>query len=36
MVDKGNEFCNRSVKSWLEKNAMEVYSIHNEWKSVVS
>ena len=25
-VDKGSEFYNRSIKSWLEKNAMEQYS----------
>ena len=24
-VDKGNEFYNRSMKSWLEKNAIEMY-----------
>ena len=35
-VDKGSEFYNRSKKSWLEKNAMEMYSIHNEGKSVVT
>ena len=33
-VDKGSEFCNRSVKSWLEKNDM--YSTHNEGKSVIA
>ena len=36
-VDKGSEFYNRSVKSRLEKrNAIEMYSTHNERKSVVS
>ena len=35
-VDKGNEFYNRSVKSWLEKNDIEMYSTHNEVKSVVA
>ena len=35
-VDKGSEFYNRSVKSWLEKNAIEMYSIHDEEKSVVA
>ena len=33
-VDKGSEFYNRSMKSWLEKNAIEMYS--NEGKSVVA
>ena len=35
-VDKGSEFYNKSMKSWLEKNAIEMYSIHNEWKSIIS
>ena len=35
-VDKGGEFYNRSVKSWLEKNDIEMYSTHNEGKSVVA
>ena len=35
-VDKGSEFCNRSMKSWLEKNAVEMYSTHNEGKFVVA
>ena len=34
-VDKGSEFYNRSMKSWLEKNDMEMYSTHKEGKSVV-
>ena len=29
-VDKGGEFYNRSMKSWLEKNDIEMYSTHNE------
>ena len=29
-VDKGREFYNRSMKSWLEKNDLEMYSTHNE------
>ena len=29
-VDKGSEFYNRSMKSWLEKNAIEVNSTHNK------
>ena len=34
-VDKGSEFYNRSMKSWLEKNDIEMYSTHNEGKSIV-
>ena len=34
-VDKGSEFYNRSMKPWLEKNDIEMYSTHNEGKSVV-
>ena len=33
-VDKGSEFYSRSVKWWLEKNDIEIYSTHNEGKSV--
>ena len=35
-VDKGSEFYNRSMKSWLEKNEIEMYSTHNEGKSVAA
>ena len=35
-VDKGSEFDNISMKSWLEKNDIEMYSTHNEGKSVVA
>ena len=35
-VDKRSEFYNRSIKSWLEKNDIEMYSAHNEGKSVVA
>ena len=35
-VDKGSEFYNRSMKSWLEKTATKMYSAHNEGKSVVA
>ena len=28
-VDKGSGFYNRSMKSWLEKNDIEIYSTHN-------
>ena len=34
-VDKGSEFYTKSMKLWLEKNAVEMYSTHNEGKSVV-
>ena len=34
-VDKGSEFYNRSMKPWLEKNDIEMYSTDNEGKSVV-
>ena len=36
MVDKDSEFYNRSMKSWLEKNDIEMYSTHNEGKSVIA
>ena len=36
LVDKGSDFYNRSMKSWLEKNDIEMYSTHNEEKSVVA
>ena len=29
-VDKSSEFYNRSMKRWLEKNGMGMYSTHNE------
>ena len=36
-VDKGSEFCNRSVKSWLEKKIdTEIYSTNNEEKYAVA
>ena len=35
-VDKDTEFYNRSMKLWLEKNDIEMYSTHNEGKSVVA
>ena len=35
-VDKGGEFYNRSTKSFLQNNDIEVYSTHNEQKSVVA
>ena len=36
MVDKGSEFCNNSFKKWIKDNNIEMYSIHNEGKSVVA
>ena len=35
-VDKGSEFYNESMKSWLEKNDIEMYSTLNEGKSVTA
>ena len=35
-VDKGSEFYNNSFKKWLKENNIEMYSIHNEGKSVVA
>ena len=31
-ADKGIEFYNRSMKSWLQKNGIEMYATHNEGK----
>ena len=33
-VDKGRKFYNRSMKSWLQDNDMEMYSVQNEVKSL--
>ena len=35
-ADKISEFYNRSITSWLQDNDMEMYSAHNEEKSVVA
>ena len=35
-VDKDSEFYNRSMKSWLQDNNIEMHSTHNEGKSVVA
>ena len=35
-VDKRREFYNNSFKKWLKDNGIEMYSIHNEGKSVVA
>ena len=32
MREKGSEFYNRSMKSWLQDNDKEMYSTHNEGK----
>ena len=34
-VDKDSKFYNRPTKSWLEKNNLEMYSAHNEGKSLL-
>ena len=35
-VDKVSKFCNNSFKKWLKDNDTEMYSIHNEGKSVIA
>ena len=35
-VDKGNEFYNRSMKSWLEDNNIEMFSTYNKRKTVAT
>ena len=35
-VDKSSEFYNNFFKKWLKDNDIEMYSIHNEGKSVVA
>ena len=35
-VNKSKEFYNRSMKSWLQDNDIEIYSTHNEGTSVVA
>ena len=35
-VDKGREFYNKSIKSWLEKSNIEMYSTDNEEKPVLA
>ena len=34
--DKGSKFYNRSMKSWLQDNDIDMYSINNEEKCVVA
>ena len=35
-VDKGSELYDRTMISWLEKKCIEMYSTHNEGKSVAA
>ena len=35
-MDKGSQFYNRPIKSWLQDNDIEMYSTHNEDKSVIA
>ena len=35
-LDKGSEFYNRSIKSWLKDNGTEMYSTHNKGRSIVA
>ena len=35
-VDRGSEFYNRSMKSWLQDNNINIYSTNNEGISVVA
>ena len=35
-LNKGSEFYNNSFKKWLKDDDIEMYSIHNEGKSVVT
>ena len=36
LLDKDIEFCNRSIKPWLQDNEIEMYWTHNEGKSVAA
>ena len=35
-ADKGSEFYNRSMKSFLQNNDIEMYSVHNKGRSVTT
>ena len=35
-MDKGSQFYNRPIKSWLQDNDIEMYSTHNEEKSIIA
>lgn len=36
MIDQNSEFYNQSAKLWLHDNSIEIYSTHNEAKSIVA
>ena len=36
LADKGSKFYNRSMKSWIEKNDLEMCSTHNEGKYIIA
>ena len=36
LVNKGSEFYNSSFKKWFKDDDIEMYSIHNEIKSVAA
>ena len=36
IVNLNSKFYNRPMKSWFEKNDIEMYSTHNERKSVIA
>ena len=35
-MDKDTQFYNRQIKSWLQDNDIEMYSTHNEEKSIIA
>ena len=35
-MDKGSQFYNRPIKSYLQDNDIEMYSTHNEEKSIIA
>ena len=35
-MDKGSQFYNRPIKSCLQDNDIEMYSTHNEEKSIIA
>ena len=35
-ADKGSEFLYRPLKSWLARNGVEMYSLHNKRRSVIA
>ena len=34
LVDRGSKFYSKSIKSWLQVNNIEMYSTHNEGKTL--